>query len=244
MDVEEEIKGYDLTGKPKKSLLRAWGFLSGYCHADDLKEIHLGGGTALAMRWQHRESVDIDFSMPMDVLNRLVHINKGDMENALYRLVDAGEIKKHFRVFERGTYWTYVDSGPVSVSVARLRKNDTPLSWERDTGVSLSNTYNILKGKLQGRVLDSGKLLLRDGYDLSCAFLKAPAIMNALIEEMMNFREDGLKDIVRHIKTSPNRIHIGRPLVAPTHHEIAHDPWGWFAKRLDQIMVARNQEKQ
>ena len=57
-----------LSGAPKQTLTRSRLLLARHMTDDELHGLRLGGGTALAMRWQHRVSTDIDYAMDRDML--------------------------------------------------------------------------------------------------------------------------------------------------------------------------------
>ena len=52
-----------LSGRPKASLVRSKRLLTAHMTADELRNLRLGAGTALAMRWNQRLSTDIDYAM-------------------------------------------------------------------------------------------------------------------------------------------------------------------------------------
>lgn len=56
-----------LDGAPKQTLTRSRLLLAQHMTDDELHGLQLGGETALAMRWQHRVSTDIDYAMDRDM---------------------------------------------------------------------------------------------------------------------------------------------------------------------------------
>lgn len=58
---------------------------------DELHGLRLGGGTALAMRWQHRVSTDIDYAMDRDMLRALMDRGHQDLTQDLREMKGAGK---------------------------------------------------------------------------------------------------------------------------------------------------------
>lgn len=61
---------------------------------ENLGEMRLGGGTALAMHWQHRHSTDFDLSMPIRSVRGILRGNDALIEETMRGMKTAGLIKK------------------------------------------------------------------------------------------------------------------------------------------------------
>ena len=202
---------------------------------DEFRNLRLGGGTALSMRWGHRHSTDIDYALNADLARGFIHRARSDLRGELGRMAAEGEIKRSFRVGAQSAAWTYTDSGPVSVSAARAPLETEGMDWEADTGTPTAPIDAILRGKLVGRVIHGGKLLARDGYDLCCMFRYAPDVAEALVQEAIRDHEQDFERIIESILESSTRILVGRPLKGAAHEGLARDPWRRFAELVSDV---------
>lgn len=217
------------------SLLRSKLLLDAHMTPEELGNVRLGGGTALAMRWQHRLSTDIDLAMQGSLA--LAFINR--VRDALgrdLRARKAADELRNFRVGWRTATWHYTDSGPVSLSASDYAQGEG-MDWESDTGVAVAPTQDILRGKLFGRVLDGNRLLARDGYDLCAAFRHDLEAVRGLIEDAKRYRGEDLNNICQLIVDSRRRIIEGRPLLGAIHEDLAHDPWREFVRLVETVPV-------
>lgn len=228
----------DLAGDPKLSLTRAMEMLRQFASPQELEHLHLGGGTALAMRWQHRHSTDVDLAMPAPFGERLVAKHGRKVNEALAQLRQNGAIRPRFFFAGRTGSWHYVDSGPVSLSLSDERFIPDDLDREAETGTPVAPAFSILRGKLIGRVIGGGRLLARDGYDLACAFRCDPAMAEALVQEAQRTEPAQFAALLRTVREAGRRIVIGRPLIDPAHPEVAHDPWGCFVEEAESVLPA------
>ena len=179
---------------------------------DELHGLRLGGGTALAMRWQHRVSTDIDYAMDRDMLRAFMDRGHQDLTQDLREMKGAGEIKS-YRMGWRSCAWTYPDSGPVSLSASDHQSFDD-MDWEEDTHVAVAPTPAILAGKLFGRVLDANRLVVRDGYDLCAAFRHEPEAATRLVQEAKQSRGEDMGCLCATVKGAGRSNIEGRPLAS------------------------------
>ena len=203
---------------------------------DEIRNLRLGGGTALAMRWRHRHSTDVDYAMNADLARSFIDRARSDLRRELGRMAAEGDIKRSFRVGAQSATWTYADSGPVSLSAARAPLETDSMDWETDTGTPIAPVEGILRGKLVGRVIQGGKLLARDGYDLCCMFRYASNVAEALVQEAIRDHEHDFEQTIETIKRSSTRILAGRPLMGAAHKDLARDPWRRFAELVSDVL--------
>ena len=209
--------------------------------ADELRNLRLGGGTALAMRWNHRLSTDIDYAMERQLTFAFINRARQALNEDLGRRRASGEVKK-YRVGWRTATWEYADTGPVSLSASDQRQSEH-MDWEVDTGVAVAPTYAILRGKLFGRVLDGNKLLVRDGYDLCAAFRHDSEPISTLVQEAKQMRGEDLSNICEAIVSAGRRIVLGRALTDAIHKDLAHDPWGTFVDLVENLASSKATSK-
>ncbi len=234
---DRQPRTFRLEGKPKLSLLRAGRLLDAMMAPDELRNLRLGGGTALAMRWGHRRSTDIDLAMNAELAGRFVGRARAELRLELGRLAAEGLVKRSFRVGRQVASWSYTDSGPVSLSAARKPLDTDGMDREEDTGIALAPTAGILEGKLIGRVIHGGKLLVRDGYDLCCMFRHEPGVAEALVLAAKESHHSELALVLEQIRASSSRIILGRPLMEAAHKDLARDPWGAFADLAAAVLT-------
>ena len=62
--------------------------------ADEMRNLRLGGGTALAMRWNHRLSTDIDYAMERQLALAFINRARQALNHDLRERRASGEVKK------------------------------------------------------------------------------------------------------------------------------------------------------
>ncbi len=202
--------------------------------------LRLGGGTALAMLWKHRRSTDFDFAMPDKVLrSRLVEGQEG-LKAELKGLKEQGQIRG-WRVWGTGLTWEWANGSEISIS-RHKQDHSEPQHAESTTGIALSPVFDILRGKLIGRVLTSFRLVIRDAYDLMVSYREEPQLFQKLINDALE-RTDMLPALVEHIHNTKKKIIVGRPLIDADDSKLAHDPWGRFADIVGKMRMLENHEQ-
>ena len=141
----------------------------------------LGGGTALAARWKHRHSTDIDLFIKNEVYESIYSKSAAAIRAELEEQVRLGEIFE----FSCGSDAISIKFAPdESMSmVSSLAFTDEPLSneYEERTGVRLESTAEILAKKVFVRMNWRGRYPARDVYDLVVAkYLEPNACDKAL----------------------------------------------------------------
>ncbi len=158
---------------------------------------HIGGGTILAQRWAHRESTDIDLTVPAG--SRVLELDKrfdGTLETDMYALgardVLMGETL-HRIVFDEGT-----------VDIAEL--DSCPASGHRravidDYEVAVKSTAQILRGKLERALKQESPA--RDLFDVAVAHHAEP---HALAYATNMLDAERIRDIRNHWGTNAYRL--------------------------------------
>ena len=139
------------------------------------EEVQLGGGTALATRWQHRKSLDLDLFLEPSTYRRKIFARSADCLDRLrragfFRLAAVGE--EGIALQHRGGKVDIVASYPVT---DHPRSNDLVAG----TGIAVETNAEILAKKLHRRILGHGRILPRDLYDLAYARHFEPRAMQA-----------------------------------------------------------------
>ena len=173
--------------------------------------IRFGGGTALAARWAHRHSVDVDLFVKTEAY-RHFHWNTG----ARFILdLTAQEPVKRITIERDGAGVTFHGRpGHVSIDLARglpadPRSSDTP----RGTGLPFETTAEILGKKLLFRMARDKEIISRDLYDLATAQNRDPAALRTALAEV---GPDELRDIDQAFKDHAAAGVALTPLIDPS----------------------------
>lgn len=144
---------------PAIDLLGRWFNLAG---------VVIGGGTALAARWRHRRSTDLDLFAPAPYLSSLAKAPIEQIERELRER--AGRAHPADIAIGRTHLRCLVAEVPVSLSGTRgFWTEDHDPCAEASTGVPLAASTDILLRKMQGRTLAQGRAVARDAYDFVVA---------------------------------------------------------------------------
>ena len=144
-------------------------------------ELRLGGGTALAARWQHRHSTDVDLFVDAEAYEGLRNSERqfrADLEECGADLKTVTVELWHARIFLAG-------EGEVTVSTSRP-VTPYPVSGDTvfGTDVPLETTAEILAKKLNYRIVRNGDIVPRDLYDIAVAQRLAPAELEAALSTL------------------------------------------------------------
>ena len=170
----------------------------------------LGGGTALASRWSHRLSVDIDLFTSADSYRGIRPVLERRAEGWGERDGFAN-VRIHPNVIHcvlaNGLEFSLGDGDDIT---------HNPVSAEREasTGVRLQSTAEIIARKIRARMVNQAVYYIRDAYDVVCCQEHDPeALSEALscleLDERRSLRYDSTLDGLRLDDTMP--------LLAPVH---------------------------
>ncbi|MDE2793841.1 MAG: nucleotidyl transferase AbiEii/AbiGii toxin family protein [Gemmatimonadota bacterium] len=164
----------DLPRGPRE-LLEAVREPLGY-HLGGEHHITLGGGTALAARWAHRHSTDVDLFVDHDILVRLP---ASGFRDDLARHIDGHA----YLTFHLGLTRIVLPAGEITVDssysiTTRPRSVDTV----RGTRIGVHTNAEILARKLGYRILGESAFLSRDLYDLAVARHQDPAALSTAFD--------------------------------------------------------------
>lgn len=203
------------------------------------EHIRLGGGTALAVRWAHRHSTDVDLFTDQ---HSYVHLWK--RHDAFRRAIEqrAGPLEVltvlqwNTKIILRGGEITLFTSLP---GTAEPRSGDTI----RGTRVPLETNAEILAKKLTGRMLDSQKLVARDLYDFAVARHHDPA---AVKTAMKNIDVSDLRQLRNELQSLPDgwmRRSDQRPLLRPAYPNEAKNPAPFVADQVWREILSRTPDR-
>ncbi len=184
----------DLPQGPRELFYAAYPLLDEYFGAN---AIFLGGGTALAARWHHRHSTDIDlFTDYVHYRTKLRGRDRQfrkDLEQMLPELQTATFTPAICRLVLAGGEVSLV----TSPSVTGLPRSDEIV---RGTEVPLESSAEILARKLSYRMIDTATIIPRDLYDLACARFHDPEALSTAINTII---PENRQDLIRELRSLP-----------------------------------------
>ena len=139
----------------------------------------LGGGTALAARWHHRHSVDIDLFADSALYRSNLYARESQLRQDITREIPD---LKALAIFP-GHCRITLASGEVSIFTsppltAESRSDDTV----HGTAVHLETSAEILARKIGLRMLQTGSIVPRDLYDIAVSPIHEGAALNAALD--------------------------------------------------------------
>ena len=194
----------------------------------NIDKLHLGGGTVLASRWQHRLSTDLDFFLhgthPSDSRVLLSAIAKHvKQQTDTYALTDIQIAGGYLNFKTHNTRASVFTTPPQTIKRSEQR--------DRVTHILLESTEEILAKKLYGRIIGNGEFTKRDFYDFCVAEREEPETLNTLLLSLGDDRASihaELKDKYRS-KLIQDAEHCPL-LLEPTYPDIAANLWDHAAK--------------
>lgn len=194
-------------------------------HLGGEHHLTLGGGTALAMRWAHRRSIDLDFTVDFAVNARLP---VSGFQTDIDRLTG----KQGYVTFTPGLTRIDLPAGEITVDASdSLTRNPRSADTIHGTRIPLHTNAEMLARKLGYRMLARGQYLSRDLYDLAVARQADP---EALTTALATFHPDSLAALRRNL-AQLDQAHIvsqSPPLLDPTHPREADDFLGFVERAV------------
>ena len=140
------------------------------------KDIAIGGGTALAARWCHRQSTDIDMTVPHDMFI-------GVRVQLAERLTASS-----LTGIRHGQDWLNGETTEGEFSIATiaplLPHPSVPSDHETMFGLLLDPTSEILARKLRLRIYGNGEFVSRDFYDICTAAERDPVALDQALSTL------------------------------------------------------------
>ncbi len=177
----------------------------------------LGGDTALASRWHHRVSTDLDFFLYAPKLSALRYI-----EHAAVVLENMPQVER-LQVANFHLSFQVADT-PVSLFTATSLTGEPVVEHESETGVLLDSSLEIMAKKVMGRMFELGDFLDRDMYDLCIASHLVPDLSDSLWKMVPERQKAQLADELKKLARQTMRM-SGRPVVEPKYPYIARHVW-------------------
>ena len=165
-----------------------------------IPEQHLsfGGGTVLAARWQHRDSLDVDLFCEPGTYARLTPATRSQIEEAMHGI--AGCATERTWCEDIATY-TEIEGIEATVLPRTIAIEPTTPSRLEHTRLAVQSTAQILYAKIAWRMYEGGEIAVRDAYDLACARLHDP---HSLTQARAQTSQRVLTTIAEIIKQLPD----------------------------------------
>ena len=204
-------------------------------HLGGEHHVRLGGGTALAARWAHRHSTDVDLFLEAAPYQRLFK-NAEQFTADLERHTGA---PNETAISPGFAHITLADGGQISLSTSppltdQPQSNDTV----RGTRVPLETNAEILAKKFGYRMIQNVHLVPRDLYDIAVARRLGPGALQAALSTLTNEQLDDIKTELRYLPPDWAERH-SHPLVAPTSRDDAVNVVGIVRGVLQQHIHSR-----
>ena len=191
----------------------------------------IGGGTILARRWGHRESTDIDLTVPAGTGIHTLDDRVGGTLAADMTAVGAADVStgktRHRIVFERGSIdIAEMDARPTAGGEAAVIDGHE---------VTVKSTTQILRGKLERALREESPV--RDLFDVAVAHHADP---DALAEAANMLGEDEIRQVRTHWRMNAYslRQEAGAKLtgVNPEYEAERRDPVGQAIERIGDAL--------
>ena len=166
-------------------------------HLGGERHLCLGGGTALAARWNHRHSTDLDFFVDAAAYRGL-YTHARAFERDLAHA--AGGISAS-AISSGSATVVLADGGEMSISTTPARTAN-PRSGDtiRESAVAIESTEEVLARKIGGRILSNNIFVPRDLYDITVARHYDPV---ALDRALRLFSTDERRQIAEELAALP-----------------------------------------
>lgn len=191
---------------------------------EDMDKLVLGGGTVLAMHWQHRISTDLDYFVSekdqrkaREIIEKIrAPLRELHAENVIQHLDESANHLKFF-VYETET----------TVFTTLSHTLEIPTHHERQSGLNLENTTEILAKKLRGRILGLGDFATRDFYDFCVACHEAPDSLNKCLATATETEIEAICHELKRWRSSEpiKAANKGKLLIEPRYPAIANNLW-------------------
>jgi len=201
-------------------------------------DLRFGGGTALALLWNHRHSTDLDFAIDQGAFDST--FPKNDMRALNAALKDFRDKKTNHAVpiTAPNVGWRNVSfrSGGVPVSLVRSRLSDRRREdillpcHIANSSIHIVNPSFILQGKIEGRLIENQSPVDRDGYDIAYAMKYHREIFENAIKET---HKGAFLEMTSSVVGVTG---LGRPILHPSDPDIATDPWKYVTQNLGDFL--------
>ena len=204
-------------------------------HLGGERHILLGGGTALAARWAHRHSTDVDLFVEAADYKRLFHNEAHFTRDLAFHAPEA----RHADVEPGFLKITFGDAGHVSVSSSPwLTPAPRSADIVRGSRISIETTAEILAKKLRYRMIHNERIVPRDLYDLAVARRLDPRALDDAFSQLKTQHLQHIETRLHYLTPGWLRRHP-EPLLRPANPEDATNAHA-IVRRMVQQRIRSN----
>ena len=181
----------------------------------EFSNLSLGGGTVLAMHWQHRTSTDLDFHVAEPFSSEW---------NLARTISELSLLDSEISVNPRGSI--LIESEDIGrISLVYNEPRDTPMLGKTVLDIACEGPESILYKKIVFRAWETGRVLLRDMYDAAWVAKHRPDMWEELSSRIP---DDVFTELAQQCKTILERRgyrqSVGPPLIDPTDRSLTGIP--------------------
>ena len=174
----------------------------------------IGGGSALAARWHHRASMDVDLFTESLTETKRLHTAEDEIRATITescgRPVPVGTTPEHGEIVFSADATLEWSAAP------RLTPEPEVPIFEPISGLPLDSVEEILAQKLYSRMYLRGGILIRDIYDLAWAAKhESPDLLLPAIRAFRPAEFKTMIDVLEDIRAQLLPINSDRPIVEP-----------------------------
>lgn len=174
----------------------------------------IGGGSALAARWHHRASMDVDLFTESLTETKRLHATEDEIRATITefcgRPVPVGTTPQHGEIVFSADATLEWSAAP------RLTPKPEAPAFEPTSGLPLDTVEEILAQKLYSRMYLRGGILIRDIYDLAWAVKhESPDLLLPAIRAFRPAEFKTMIDVLEDIRAQLLPINRDRPIVEP-----------------------------
>lgn len=215
-----------ISSRPASVIQQAVAILAEWIEPEHLR---LGGGTALAARWNHRVSTDLGFFSASVEADTLFYSDFEQMLSDLLNFASIGRISStDLRITQRVIVHFTIQQVPISFGRTDTIHGDSTAEVEAISGVVLSSNEDILTKKLQCRIASNSEITARDTYDFIVAASKDSDALSSAWSRLDRHMKNNVIELYRERDRiiSPIEAASGpRGLIQATYSEVIPDLW-------------------
>lgn len=185
------------------------------------ESVLLGGGTVLAMYYEHRISTDLDFfaKKPPSEMAKLF----ANAEEKLAYVLNVAEVN-----ITSGFITFNVNETNVSVFTSPYLTDSKPYARESHFEIELEPAEEILTKKAQARIMGNGIFAIRDFYDFCVAWRQDRRAYDAFLTHFAKSDRDEIVRELRQWRSSPLVLNANKePLLSPVYPRLAENVWDY-----------------
>ena len=198
------------------------------------QHLRLGGGTALAARWAHRHSVDVDLFTDSDAY---LHFQRNTGGRFVLDLTASASVRR----LEIGRDDTYISlhglDGHITISPGSLTSEPRSPDRVRGTSLPFETTAEILGKKLVFRMAQRQTIVSQDLYDIAFSRNRDADSLRTALDEV---RPEEFRRIIVAFDDHAAAGHPLTPLIDPADRRLERDASGIIRQLIEREFRQRS----